>query len=100
MEGTSERRLRLRVRLRVNPKTDLQKPGANYQPFEGSLFFDKALQLPGPAVVFQLFQGLHLNLPDPFPGDIEVLPTLFQSMVMFLSDAKSHPQDLLLPFAQ
>jgi hypothetical protein len=52
MGGTSERRLRLRMRLRVNLRTDLQKPGAGYHPFEGSLFFDEALQPLGPTVVF------------------------------------------------
>ena len=52
MEGTSERRLRLRVRLRVNLRTDLQKPGSGYTLIEGSLFFDEVLQLLGLTVVF------------------------------------------------
>ena len=48
----------------------------------------------------QFAQRLGLDLPDPLPGHIEILPHLFEGMIGLLVDAETHLQDLLLAGGQ
>ncbi len=57
------------------------------------LIFDKALQAFNPTGMTKFPQCLCLNLPNPLPCDIEILPYFFQRMVMVIifADTKPHP---------
>ena len=66
-------------------------------PFKRNLSeLQETLQLLRPAGVSQLSQGLRLNLSNPLPGDFKILPDLFQGMVIFFSNAETHPQNFFL----
>jgi len=43
----------------------------------------------------QFPKSLGLDLPDPFPGDIKVLPHFFEGVIGFFIDAETHLQDFL-----
>ena len=64
---------------------------------KAELTFQKALEQPTPAGVPQFPQCLGLDLPYPFPCDIEILSHLFQRMICLFSYPKPHPQDLFFP---
>ena len=49
-------------------------------------------QLPASARMFQLSQGLGLDLPDSFAGHAELLAYFFERVVGVHADAKAHAQ--------
>lgn len=47
--------------------------------------------------MLQFPQGFGFDLPDPFPGDRELLANLLEGMIRVHPDAKPHAEHALLP---
>lgn len=62
--------------------------------------FDKTLQFLAPTGMAELPQRLGLDLSNPLPRHLEVLPDLFKSMITLFADTEAHPEDLFLPRSQ
>ena len=60
-----------------------------------ALIVQEAAQFAAAAGVFQLAQGLCLDLADTFPGDAELLTDFFQCVVGIHPDTKPHAQHAL-----
>ena len=53
-----------------------------------------------PGRMAQFLERLDLDLPDPFPRQVEEFADLFERMLRADPDAEAHPDDLLLALGQ
>ena len=60
-------------------------------PVAYSFELDRVLQLFASAGMPQPSERLFLNLPDPFPCNVEELTHLFQGLIALFADAETHP---------
>src|ERR1700746_135798 len=84
--------------IEIEPRSD-EPPEASVRREDSirpTSIIQKAPQLPAPARVLELAQGLGLDLPYALAGDRELLADLFERMVGVHADAEAHAQHALL----